>query len=249
MTLNFADKLAARLQEAPPSRKSDRTREQLKTAAARVLEKKGFNQLRVIDVTNEAGLSEGSFYSYFKDKKEVCNAVLGEFLHFIPTQRHLHMGAEGDPFYAIWRANVAWFACVRANAGLVRCLFQLQDSESDFAVLMQHISRDWYEWVSKRIISQYPEGAIGSDAVIITLYALGGMIDEMTRLVWVNPNPDLNALLKRNKVTDDHLAELLAIIWHRAIYPAIKIPEAHGAIGRELTALEYIDTNRQGTRM
>lgn len=237
MTLSFADRLARRLKDAPPARKSDRTREQLKAAAVRVLEKKGYIQLHAIDVTNEAGMSEGAFYTYFKDKKEICNTVLGEFLHFIPTQRHLQMGTGGAPFDAIRRANVAWFACVRSNAGLIRCLFQLQDSESDFAALMQHVSRDWYDWVSKRIVSNYPEGAIHNDALLITLYALGGMIDEITRLIWVNPNPDLKGLLRRNKVSDDDLAELLALIWHRAIYPGVPIPELRGDIGKALAAL------------
>ena len=244
MSLNFADRLAERLREAPPARKADRTREQLKAAAARVLEKKGYIQLRALDVTNEAGMSEGVFYTYFKDKKDVCNAVLGEFLHFIPTQRHMQMGSTGDPFDAIRKANITWFACVRANAGLVRCLFQLQDSENDFAILMQRISRDWYEWVSNKIVSHYPEGAISSDALVITLYALGGMIDEMTRLMWVNPNPDLNVLLKRNRVSDEDLAELLAIIWHRAVYPAIELSSIHGPIGRALASLENVDQKK-----
>ncbi|MEZ6011416.1 MAG: TetR/AcrR family transcriptional regulator [Hyphomonas sp.] len=243
MTLNFADRLAHRLKEAPPSRKADRTREQLKAAAARVLEKKGYIQLRAVDVTNEAGMSEGAFYSYFKDKKDICHAVLSEFLHFIPTQRHLQMGVGGAPFDAIRRANVAWFACVRANAGLIRCLFQLQDSESDFAILMQRVSRDWYDWVSKRIISNYPDGAINSDTLVIALYALGGMIDEITRLIWVNPNPDLKALLRRNKVSDDDLAELLALIWHRAIYPGVEIPALNGDIGKALAVLR-VETDR-----
>lgn len=237
MNLNFADRLAARLEEAPPGRKADRTREMLKVCAARVLEKKGYVQLRVVDITQQAGMSEGVFYKYFKDKKEICSAVLGEFLHFVPTQRHLQIGEAGHPFDAIRRANVTWFACVRANAGLIRCLFQFQDSESDFAGLMQRVTREWYDWTARRILSHYPEGAISSDAVVIALYALGGMLDEVTRLMWVNPNPDLNLLLNRNQVTDDDLAEMLAIIWHRTIYPARPLGDVASDIGQALIGL------------
>ena len=235
--LNFAERLAARLHDMPPPRKADRTRERLKVAAVRTLEKKGYIQLRVIDITDEAEMSEGVFYTYFRDKKDICGDVLSEFMHFIPTQRHFQMGAGDSAFDAIRRANMAWFACARANSGLIRCLFQFQDNENGFANLVQRVTREWYDLTTRKITSHYSEGAVHDDAILIALYALGGMIDEVTRLMWVNPNTDLGQVLARNDMSDADLAEFLAVIWHRAVYPSIAISDVKGPIAQSLVKI------------
>lgn len=223
----------------PPSRKADRTREALKIATAKALEEIGFNQLRVIDITQRAGMSEGVFYNYFDDKLEVCRSVLVDFMHYIPTQRQFPVGGR-TRFDAICSANVAWFACARANSELVRCVFQIQDADSEFARTNQRVGRDWHVFVLKKIIEQYPEGVVDSVALEILLYALSGMVDEFIRRLWVSPTPDLTELLKKANVTDFDLAEMLAIVWHRAIYPTIPLPPLDGRIGRAILALGQV---------
>jgi len=238
MSLNFVERLATRLAAMPPGRKTDRTREMLKVSAARVLEKKGYNQLRAIDITIDAGMSEGIFYKYFKDKNDICYAVLGEFMHYVPMQRHaFDVGAADSPFTAILRANKAWFSSARANSKLIRCVYQFQDSENDFAGRSQRVFRDWHDVTLRKVLQHYPDGAVDRDVLEILLYALGGMVDEMTRLMWVSPNPDLRNLIDRNKISDADVAEVLAIIWHRTIYPGIALPEISGSLSRAMIAL------------
>lgn len=236
--LNFVERMATRLEEAPPPRKSERTREALKIAAAKALEKRGYSQLRAIDISNEAGMSEGIFYKYFKDRNEVCHEVLGEFMHYVPMQRNtFDVGATGGPFGAILRANVAWFACARANSQLIRSVYQFQDSESSFAGRSQRVFREWHDVTLRKVLEFYPEGAADRDTVEILLYALGGMIDEMTRLLWVSPNRSLLHLLERKGVTDEDLAEVMTVIWYRTIYPSLELPEIKSSVGAAMVAL------------
>ena len=236
--LNFVERMATRLEEMPPARKSERTRETLKVAAARALEKRGYSQLRAIDISLEAGMSEGIFYKYFKDRNEICHEVLGEFMHYVPMQRHaFDIGMADSPFSAILRANIAWFSCARANSQLIRCVFQFQDSESSFAGRSQRVFREWHDVTLRKVLDHYPEGAADRDTIEILLYALGGMIDEMTRLLWVNPNRSLLHLLERNSITDEDLAEVMTVIWHRMIYPAIPLPEMRSSVGQAMIAL------------
>ncbi len=238
MSLNFAERMASRFRELPPSRKVDRTREALKIAAVKALEEIGFNQLRVPDIAERAGMSEGVFYNYFDDKLDICRTVLIEFMHYIPTQRQFPVGGERTRFESIRSANLAWFACARANSGLIRCIFQMQDADSEFARTHQRVGRDWHVFALKRVIDHYPEQAVDSNALEILLYALGGMVDEFTRQLWVSPNPDLIDLLEKTGVTDMDLAEMLAIVWHRAIYPSIELPPIDGRISRAILALD-----------
>lgn len=59
-------------------------RNQLLQAAAKVISTKGYNESSIKDITEEANVSVGSFYSYFSNKEEVLLALYDKIadLHF-----------------------------------------------------------------------------------------------------------------------------------------------------------------------
>jgi AcrR family transcriptional regulator len=59
----------------PRSRKGVETRARLVIAAKEVFERDGFLEARISDIAEQAGLSHGSFYHYFKSKEEVFREV------------------------------------------------------------------------------------------------------------------------------------------------------------------------------
>jgi len=58
--------------------KGQRTREELVAAARRVFERDGYFGARVADITAEAGVAHGSFYTYFASRRDVFVAVMRE---------------------------------------------------------------------------------------------------------------------------------------------------------------------------
>jgi AcrR family transcriptional regulator len=62
----------------PRSRSGIRTRAAIIEAARVILERDGFRDARISDITQEAGVANGSFYTYFASKIEVVNALLPE---------------------------------------------------------------------------------------------------------------------------------------------------------------------------
>ena len=115
--LSFIGFLEKRLKASPPKQKGHRTRERLRIATARVLDGKGYHGLRVADITTAAGVAEGSFYVYFKDKTEAALDVLTELLEeFMLEEVGLAAVAE-SPFESIRRANRHWLAFCRVNQG------------------------------------------------------------------------------------------------------------------------------------
>ena len=62
---NYARALTLELEENPPKRKGERTRLRLKAAAARVLERIGYRDMRVSDICDEGGSALASFYFHF----------------------------------------------------------------------------------------------------------------------------------------------------------------------------------------
>ena len=60
-------------QRKTKSAKGEQARRKLKRAAMVVMERVSYNDMRVTDVTKEAGVAAGLFYHYFKDLKLVNN--------------------------------------------------------------------------------------------------------------------------------------------------------------------------------
>lgn len=73
--------------QAPPPRPPSETRERLIDALERVLERIEYRDLTADAVTREAGLSHGTFYRYFKNKREAVRAGLDRVKGIIDRER------------------------------------------------------------------------------------------------------------------------------------------------------------------
>ena len=229
-SMSFIAFLETRLRQSPPAQKGARTRERLKIATASVLESNGYHAMRVTDITGAARLAEGSFYIYFKDKKEASLEVLSEFLQkFVDLFAPLE--AVGTQFESIRHANLRWFAICRANAGLMRCLFQLGDQEDELAQLVHQSTRKWYQRIAHHV--QLEREYTNSDTLLFAIYLMGSMMDELVRKMIVFPDQEFLDLLKSWGADDRAVAEATSMIWIRtfdsnAEPPADLAPVAEG---------------------
>lgn len=119
----------------PLSARGERTRSKLIAAARVVFERDGYIDSRLTDITDEAKMSIGTFYTWFDGKDEVLAAVLhaaqGEMLH-PGTAR---MAPKDDPAGIISESNRAYFEAYRRNAKLNHLLTQVALVDSRFAAL------------------------------------------------------------------------------------------------------------------
>ena len=94
-----------------------RTREELVAAARRVFERGGYSGARVADITAEAGVAHGSFYTYFSSKQDVFAAVVREVGEQFDAAVTSPPGGRGaDPYQALDQANRRYLAAYRANS-------------------------------------------------------------------------------------------------------------------------------------
>lgn len=227
--LSFIDFLSDRLATTPPPTKGQRTRERLKIAAARVLEKKGYHALRVTDVAEAAEVAEGSFYVYFRDKTEVTLAVLTSLLDDFFGVNLTGQLDEG-PFETIRRTNRRWLAICRSNSGLMRCILQVGDADPEFAQMAQNSNRRWYERVAASVTRRYPEGALSEPLVLLVAYMLGAIMDDLARKLVVYPDQGLLTLLGQLGADDAAAADAASVLWMRTLYPGVPIDgELHPA--------------------
>ncbi len=55
--------------------RAQETRAKIVAAAEKLISEKGFDAVQIIDITNEAGVGKGSFYTYFKRKEDVVAEI------------------------------------------------------------------------------------------------------------------------------------------------------------------------------
>ncbi|MGE0556337.1 MAG: TetR/AcrR family transcriptional regulator [Gemmatimonadales bacterium] len=234
-SLGFVDYLRRRLEDDPPAQKGERTRARLTLATAEMLEARGYHAMRVADITAAAGLADGSFYVYFKDKREASLAALSTYLSEF-VDRFAPLEAVGRSFESIRMAQRRWLDLCRANAGLIRCLFQLGDQEADFARLVERTTRDWHRRVAASMEAARPGDA---EARLLAIYLMGSLMDELIRKLIVFPDREFRTLLRAWGADDEAVLDAVCLLWIRLFDPEAPPPDDLSPIVARLAAMMW----------
>jgi len=54
-------------------------------------------------------------------------------------------------------------------------------------------------------------------AALLSAYTLGGLLDEIARLLFVSPDEHLSRLVGELNLDDEAIAEYVTVIWYRAL--------------------------------
>ncbi|MEM8659907.1 MAG: TetR/AcrR family transcriptional regulator, partial [Pseudomonadota bacterium] len=185
----------------------------------------GYFNLKASDISAQAGLSEGSFYVYFEDKRQAALSVMSDFLKESVNPAR-DRGRASTAFEAIRSTNRLWINYAVEHPGLSRTLVQLVDSDEEFARDYAEINRRWHELVANSIVKRYPaEAAVDEQAILFAVVALGAMMDEVVRGIFVNKTYE--HLLKYVPASEsgEGLADALSVIWFRVLYPGVALPK------------------------
>jgi AcrR family transcriptional regulator len=126
----------------PLSPRGERTRAALVQAARAVFEREGFLDARITDITAEAGVATGSFYTYFAGKEEAFAAVMGELEEEMLHPRLVEPPADrDDPVAVIAAANRAYVEAYRRNAKLMGLMEQVTQVDPEFMQLRMRRTR------------------------------------------------------------------------------------------------------------
>lgn len=195
----------------PSSSRGQRRRELIKAATRVVLEREGYRAMKVVDVAKEAGVAAGLFYHYFPDLKSVTCEVLGDFLQ---EMANALMPEPKGRYDSIFSSTLILVKAFDEHPGLMRCLVQVADEVPEFKELWDRVSIAWTKRVATSIERQFPDSQIGEHFARCVAYALGAMVDGLVNEVYVHRNKDARRHLKRPQ----EVAELLSVMWYRALY-------------------------------
>jgi AcrR family transcriptional regulator len=194
--------------EPPRTARGERTRAALVEAARVVFERDGYVNARLTDITDEAGMSSGTFYTYFTGKEDVFAAVLehveDEMLH-----PHVRKATEDEgPAATIRASNRAYLEAYERNAKLMQLLEEVAIYDDEVRELRRRRTAAFGQRNAKAIRDLQLRGiADPSIDPLIAAHALSHMVARTAHAVFVLGEPwDL-----------DDLVDTLTRLWVNAL--------------------------------
>lgn len=116
-----------------------RTRSVLIDAAKTVFEQMPYTEVRVADITAEARVSTGTFYTYFDSKEEIFYEVANEVFDEMATSGRLDLTAiDEDPKGEIARTVRRYYLVCLRRIGVARALEHASNSDPRIARLRRN---------------------------------------------------------------------------------------------------------------
>ncbi|WP_394833749.1 TetR/AcrR family transcriptional regulator [Pendulispora rubella] len=161
----------------PLTRRAERTRAKLVTAARKVFEKHGVLETRIVDIAKEAGVAVGSFYTYFESKdellREVAASLYGELIPPLPPDVGL------DPRARIEAGNRAYVSAYQKNARILTLVQHQTLSDATLRGLYEEARAAFIARVERSIRRLQREGLTPKDvSARLAAHMLAGMVHE-----------------------------------------------------------------------
>ena len=108
-------------------RRKQRTRRRLLDAARRVITVRGYEDTGILDITEEADVSKGTFYLHFRDKEDLTRTLIMEGFKELRARLDAVISGERNPEH-IARALQVVFRYAADNRDLFRIMLGRQTS-------------------------------------------------------------------------------------------------------------------------
>jgi AcrR family transcriptional regulator len=203
------------------SPKGRRTRARLIEAAREVFCERQYLDTNVAEIVERAGVSHGTFYTYFSSKEEIFREVaLGLQRELLAARDEAARIEEGTLLERVERTNRTYLAAYREHAALFAVIEQVATFNDELRAIRREI-RDAFVARSEKAIRAFQRDgiALGDVDARYAANALGSMIDRFA-YVW---------LVLGEPFDFDEAVRTVTLLWARAL--GIEAPE--GALARE----------------
>ena len=135
---------------APRTPRGERTAARLRAAARTVFAQRGFAAARVEDVVAAAGVSHGTFYTYYDNKGAVLEALIDG------TEEHLRTVVQApwegaDPGRTIETVIARFVEVFAADAGVIRAWTEASAHDADLRRRLRRMRADFVHRVADQI--------------------------------------------------------------------------------------------------
>ena len=149
-----------------------------------MFERRGYHETRVVDITTDAGVAYGTFYTYFDSKEIIFSEVVEQLHRDFRAESSSDPDAPADPGARIERTNRGYLRAYRKNARMMAVIDQVDTFNPVLRDIRLTLRHHWVERSAHMIRRWQDEGLV--DTVIDAAYAataLGSMVSR-SAFVW-----------------------------------------------------------------
>jgi AcrR family transcriptional regulator len=161
----------------PPTTKGRNTRQRLVAAATSLFEENGYAHIRIADITERAGVSQGAFYRYFADRRslmlELMRQLTAEAFDFV------RVPWDGtDPMSSLLRSTQLYFEYYAAHRALFGLLVELSQTDPEVGQIWADSRRAFYSRIAHSLRRGIELGQLRLDVdVDVSAELLGSMTE------------------------------------------------------------------------
>lgn len=194
-------------EQEPVTDRGRRTRAALLEAGRELFCARGFAAVRIYHVTERAGVSHGTFYTWFDSKEALLREIVAVAVDDIFATSAVGGRLPADAAYArIEAANRLYLAAVTRHARILRVLDSLADTNEEFRRLRIDVREAFVRRGMEGLVRLQKEGL--ADPALpprATASALGAMVESFAHL-WHDEGLD-----------EDAAVDVLTRLWAGAI--------------------------------
>jgi AcrR family transcriptional regulator len=167
----------------PRTGRGERTRDELMAAATEVFWDKGYVDTRVADIVERAGVSHGTFYTYFDSKEAVLWAIAADLDEAIAaTARGVRAEVGGDEVRAIELANRRYLVTYLENRKVMRLMEEVAAFNPEMREARQR-SRARFVARTAHSIERLQAAGV-ADATLDPTYAAHGLVSMVSHFAY-----------------------------------------------------------------
>jgi AcrR family transcriptional regulator len=148
----------------PKQARSRRTRERTLEAAATCFEELGYDETTTAAIARRAGVSVGSVYDYFEDKRAILLELLHSTVEVVADMVVQGLAAErwqgGDPKSSVRQLIYLVFTARRVQPGLQRILWERFFKDPEFRAAMEAIEARVRGAIQARLTALHDAGML-----------------------------------------------------------------------------------------
>lgn len=193
----------------PVTARGRRTRAALMQAGRELFEECGFADVRIDHVAERAGVSHGTFYTWFDSKESLLRAIVAVVVEDVFEASAVGTRLPPDAAYArIEAANRLYLGAVTRHARILRVLDSLADTREEFRRLRVDVRESFVRRGMEGLVRLQELGL--ADRTLpprATASALGAMVESFAHL-WQDPVEGLD---------EEAAVDVLTRLWAGAI--------------------------------
>jgi len=234
--IRYADYLLAQAKQYEGKRSAKKTKLLLLASAARLFDSVAPQDMRVSDICEGVGASQGTYYLHFETKTDIVKELLSGFVDFEIGTMPL-LTSEVHPFETVLKI-VHWYeASFRLNYGIMLYLVQLSEVHEELAEVWRRRSKFIVDRLMQWLHPHYDLNQKEDDHVRQMCFSVGSILDQ-----GLFARFGIHAAALSSQHGDSELVtELQALLIYRSIF-AGNPPAEMLSVGKVFLPLLQIDS-------